>query len=205
KNTSCDPRAPPRGRGAATKPAERGPAAAPAEKGLEEIAKSSAAEFELDAATSIAAPLIKSAARRGTPLRRRLESAGLVPIRAKLIIFFSLLDIAQDFVSFVDLLKFFFGRFFVLGDIGVVFPLELPKRAPNFVVRRLLRNPQILVVISKLHCHRASNLVRPINSRNLLEHARARKIFDDDRRSHPSARCDLVERLSSEMARPFTG
>src|SRR6266705_4833629 len=83
-----------------------------AEKSFEEIAEPGASEFKLDAA-AIAAPLIKSSARLTTPLRWRLETARLLPIGAELIVFLALLRIAQDFVGFIDLLKFFLGDFFV--------------------------------------------------------------------------------------------
>jgi hypothetical protein len=53
------------------------------------------------------------------PLRRRLKTAARpVPIRAELIVFLPLLRIAQNFVRFVDFLKFFFGDLFVLGTSG---------------------------------------------------------------------------------------
>jgi len=42
------------------------------------------------------APLVKSSARLTTPLRRRLEPARLIRIRTELIVFLSLLRIAQD-------------------------------------------------------------------------------------------------------------
>src|SRR5260370_84799 len=67
-----------------------------------------------------AAALIRSAAGLTAPLRRRLKTARLVPSRTELIVFLALRRIAQDFVGLVDLLKFFLGRFFILGDIGMI-------------------------------------------------------------------------------------
>src|SRR4029077_13487652 len=90
---------------ASTTSAESRAAAAAAEKRFEEIAKSGAAELELNSA-AVTAPLIRSAAGLTAPLRWRLESARLVPIGAELIVFLALLRIAKDFVGFVDLLKF---------------------------------------------------------------------------------------------------
>jgi len=82
---------------ASAKSAECGTASAAAEKRFEEIAESRTAELELHAAT-IAAVLIKSASgsslRATSPVRRRLKSARLVPIRAELVVFLPLLRIA---------------------------------------------------------------------------------------------------------------
>src|SRR6266581_2621579 len=82
--------------------------AASAEKCFEKIAEPGSAKFELHPV--VASPLIKSAARLlSSPLRRRLKSPRLVPIRSQLIVFLSLCRIAQDFVRLVDLLELFFG------------------------------------------------------------------------------------------------
>src|ERR1700720_2817807 len=80
-------------RSALGEPAESRPAPPAAEKSLEEIAKSGAAELELNSA-AVTAPLIRSAARLTAPLRRRLKTARLVPIRTELIVFLALLGIA---------------------------------------------------------------------------------------------------------------
>ena len=151
-----------------TEPAESRTSAPAAEECFEEIAESRSAKFKLNPAAAIAAPLLKSTTRLTAPLRRRLKSTGLVPVRAELIVFLALLRIAQDFVGFIDLLEFFFGGFFVLGHVRMLFPRKFAKRAPDFVLGRGFRNPKRFVIISELHCHRASNLVPPINSRNLL-------------------------------------
>ena len=65
-------------------------------------------------------------------------------------------------------LRIFFRRFFIFRDVGMMFSREFAERALDFIVRRRLRNAEGLVIISKLNCHRALNLVRPIGSRNLL-------------------------------------
>src|SRR5207248_8794361 len=112
---------------ASAESAERRTSTTAAEKCFEEIAEASAAEFEFNAA--VATRLIKSAAGLTAPLRRRLKSTGLVPIRAELIVFLTLLRIAQDFVSLIDLLKFFFGGLFVFRDVGMIFARQFPERA----------------------------------------------------------------------------
>src|SRR5438309_2207143 len=99
--------------------AERRTSATAAEKLFEEIAEAGPAEFELHATAIPAtrAPSLKSATRLTTaraPARRWLEPAArVIPIRAELIVFLPLLRIAQDFVGFVDLLKFFLGDLFI--------------------------------------------------------------------------------------------
>src|SRR5690348_9902227 len=105
---------------ASAKSAEGRAAATASEKRFEEIAEAGSVEFKLNASV-VSTPLIKSTAGLLTsPIWRRLESSRLIPIRAELIIFFALLRVAQDFVRFVDLLEFFFGGFFVLGDIRMI-------------------------------------------------------------------------------------
>src|SRR5256885_122182 len=153
---------------AASESSECRAAPSAAEKRFKEIAESSAAEFKLDSTAAIAAPLMKSAAGLLPPLRRRLKSAGLVPIRAELIVFLAFLGITQDFVGFVNLFKFFLSRFFVLRDVGMMFAREFAECAFDFVIRRVFRNAERFIVIPELHCHRALNLVPPMSSRNLL-------------------------------------
>jgi len=114
----------------------------------------------LNSAT-ITAPLIISAAgllSSPLPAGWRLEPARPIPIGAELIVFLALFRIAQHFVGFVDFLKFFFGGFFILGDIGMIFPCQLAERAANLVVRGRLGNTKCLVVISKLYRHLLSSL-----------------------------------------------
>src|ERR1041385_311264 len=141
-----------------------------AEKRFKEIAEPGAAELKFDAPILAAAPLpsLRSAARRArAPTRWRLKAARLVPARAKLVIFLPLLRVAQHFVGFVDLFKLFFGRFFILGHVRMILARQFAKRGPNLTVGRCFRDPERLVIISELHCHRSSNLVRPPHSRNL--------------------------------------
>src|SRR5258705_3112053 len=69
--------------------AESRSAATAAEKRFEEVAESSSVKFELDPAVA-ATVLIKSASRLlRFPSGRRLKSTGLIPIRAKLVVFLS--------------------------------------------------------------------------------------------------------------------
>src|SRR5205823_14486269 len=108
-------------------------AAAATEKRLEEVAESGPTELKLHA-TAVAAPLIVSTfSRLRAPLWRRLETAGLIPIRAELIVLFPFLWIAQDLVRFVDLLEFLFGGLLVLGDVRVMLARQLAKSAANLV------------------------------------------------------------------------
>src|SRR5438876_1216593 len=142
------------------KSAESRAATAAAEKRFEKIAEAGSVELELNAA-AVAAPLIKSAAgllSLPLPVRGRLEPARSIPIGAELNIFFPFLGIAQHFISFVDFLKFFFGRLFVLGDIGMIFPSQLAKSATDFVLGGRFRNTECLVIISKLYRHLLSSL-----------------------------------------------
>ena len=83
-------------RSASAEPAECGTTAPAAKKRFEEITEPSSAELELNPAAAIAAPLIKPAAGLllALPLRRRLETAGPIPIRAELIVFLPLFRIA---------------------------------------------------------------------------------------------------------------
>src|SRR5436305_13634354 len=151
-------------RTAPAEPTECGSAASAAKKRFEEIAEPSPTKLELDAAPSIASPLIKSAAGLLTlPLRRGLETAWPVPIGPKLIIFRPLLRIAQDLVRFVDLLEFFFGNLFILGHIRVVLARQLAKSAANFLLIRGFRHAECLVIISKLNWHLLSSLCLRLN------------------------------------------
>src|SRR4029077_8378492 len=114
----------------------------------------SSAELELNPAAAIAAPLMKSAAGLlALPLRRRLETTGPVPLRAQLIVFLPLFRIAQNFVRFVYLLKFFFGGLFVLGHVRVILARQLAKSAADFVLARRFWHPECLIIISKLYWH----------------------------------------------------
>src|SRR5205823_8221021 len=104
-------------RRASPESAECGTTAAAAKECFEEIAESSSAELKFHTA-AIATPLIKSAAwLLALPLRRRLETARPVPIRAELVVFLSLFRVAQNLVRFVDLLKFLLGDLFVLRHV----------------------------------------------------------------------------------------
>src|SRR6266436_1706128 len=96
-------------------------AAATAEECFEEVAEPRSVELELNSA-AIAAPLIKSAAgllSLPLPVRRWLEPTRTIPIRAELIVFFTLFWFAQHLVAFVDFLVFFLGGLLTLRGIGM--------------------------------------------------------------------------------------
>src|ERR1700745_203640 len=131
----------------AAEPAESRAATTAAEERLEEIAKPGSAKLELDS-SAIAAPLIKSTSglvRLPLPPGRRLEPARPVPIRPELVVFLPLLWVAQYLVGFINLLKFFFRRLFILGDIGMIFPRQLAKRATDFVLGGRFRDTERFV------------------------------------------------------------
>src|SRR5262249_975471 len=128
-------------------------------------------EFELNSASAIATPLVKSTARLSSPFRRRLKSARLIPIRAELIVFLPLLRIAQYFVGFIDLLEFFFRGFFILCDFGMIFAREFPECPPDLVVSRRFGNAERLIIISELYRHRMSTLCLLLNSATFTQDA----------------------------------
>ena len=133
-------------------------AASAAEKRLEEIAEPGAAEFELNAAAVPPGVTAESPARSApSPIRRRLKSARLIPVRAELIVPGAFLGITQDLVSLVDLFEFLLSRdfFFGLGHVGMMFARELTKSAFDFIGTCRLRNTQRLVVIPELNRHKS--------------------------------------------------
>ena len=133
-------------------------AASAAEKRLEEIAEPGAAEFELNAAAVPPGVTAESPARSApSPIRRRLKSARLIPVRAELIVLGAFLGIAQDLVSLVDLFEFLLSRdfFFGLGHVGMMFARELTKSAFDFIGTCRLRNTERLVVIPELNRHKS--------------------------------------------------
>src|SRR6266404_4691649 len=156
-----------RSRLTSAKSAESRAAAATAEKCFEEVAEPRSVELELNSA-AIAAPLIKSAAgllSLPLPVGRWLEPTRTIPIRAELIVFFTLFGIAQHLVGFVDFLKFFLGGLFILGDIGMIFPGQLAKSATDLLLGGGFRNTECLVIISELYWHSLSNLcLRPVRA-----------------------------------------
>jgi hypothetical protein len=135
--------------------------ASAAEKLLEEIAEASSAEFEFHAAAVPGAVATESATRLlRIPSGRRLKSARLIPVRAQLVVFFSLLRIAEDLVGFIQLLELFFRRCLVLIDVGMVFARQLSERLANLIVAGGLRDAERLVIISKLNSHLSAELLR---------------------------------------------
>ena len=91
---------------------------------LEEIAEARAAEFKFMGLASAAKSARLSG---GSPARRRTKLRAGFPVRAEFVVFFPLGRIAQDFVGFVDLLEFFLGLLFVLGDVGMKFAREFAE------------------------------------------------------------------------------
>src|SRR4029077_7883293 len=83
------------------------PTTTSAEECLEKIAEPGPAELKFDTTVFPTAAVKSTAALPATPLRRRLNTAGLIPILAQFIVFPPLFRIAQDFVGFVNLFKFF--------------------------------------------------------------------------------------------------
>src|SRR5262249_3045089 len=136
-----------RSRLTSAKSAESRTAAAATEKRFEEVTESGSAEFKLNS-TAIATPSIKSTFRwLGAPLRRLLEFARPCSIFTELVVFFSFLRVAQDFVRFIYLFKFFFSGLFVLGDVGMMFAGQLAKSAANLVFAGRFRHAECFVII----------------------------------------------------------
>src|SRR5882762_8284196 len=97
------------------------PTTTPSEECLEKIAEPGPAELKFDTTVFPTAAVKSTAALPATPLRGRLKPARLIPILAQLIVFPPLFRIAQDFVGFVNLFKFFLRLFLILGDIRMIF------------------------------------------------------------------------------------
>ena len=136
--------------------AERRLAPPSTEERFEEIAKASSTELELYAAVASSGPTETSTCAAVPPIRRRLESARLVPIRPEMVVFRALLGIAQDFVGLVDLLEFLLGRgfFLRLGHIRMMFSRELAESAFDFIGARRFRHAEGLVIVPELNRHR---------------------------------------------------
>ena len=75
------------------------------------------------------------------------------PIGAELVEFPAALRIAQDLVGLVDLLEFFLRRFFILGDIGMILARKRAEGLLDFVVRRLGRHAEHLIIIFEFNGH----------------------------------------------------
>ena len=120
------------------------------EKCLEKIAEARAAELELLVARAGAIAAIATGETAAT--RRRTEpAAGLLPIRTEFIVFFPFLRIAENLVGLVDLFEFFLGRFFVLGQIGMVLAGQLAEGLLDFVGRGRFGHAEGFVVVAKFH------------------------------------------------------
>src|SRR6202162_5280679 len=88
-------------------------ASAATEKLFKEIAEAGAVEPELECLLAA-----RTTSRMTVPARWRLDP--FPPPRTKLVIFPTILRIAQDFVRFVNFLEFFFRSFLVFGHVRVV-------------------------------------------------------------------------------------
>src|SRR5262249_34455773 len=77
---------------------------------------------------------------------------------AELVIFLALFRITQHFVSFVDLLKFFFRFLLILCDVRMIFPRQLAECATDFILGCRLRHSESLVIISELNGHPLESL-----------------------------------------------
>jgi hypothetical protein len=94
------------------------------------------------------------AAAKTTLAGRRTEFRAGFPVRAEFVVFFALVRVGENFVGLVDLLEFFLGLFFVLGDVGMKFPRELAEGFFDLLRGRGARHAEALVVIFKLNGHR---------------------------------------------------
>ncbi len=113
---------------------------------LEKITEAGAAEVELlPGAVEPAAP---SRAAGGRPKLR-----ALFPVRAQLVVFFSLGRIAQHLVGLVDLLEFLLGLLLVLGHVRMVLARKFAEGFFNFVLARAARDAEHFVVVFEFHTH----------------------------------------------------
>ena len=120
---------------------------------LEEIAEARAAKFKVLARHALPAAKRLAAAKTAGTGRRTEFRAGF-PVRAQFVVFFALVRVAEDFVGLVDLLEFFLGLLFVLGDIGMKFTRQLAKSFFDLVLARRARHAEALVIIFVLNGHR---------------------------------------------------
>src|SRR6267378_6082605 len=103
-----------------TESAKSRPATSATEKCLEEIAEPGPAKLELNPA-AVAVAIESSSRLLRSPSGRRLESPGLVPIRAELIVLLALLRIAQHLVCRLLLVKIHLGGLLILRHIRMMF------------------------------------------------------------------------------------
>ena len=75
------------------------------------------------------------------------------PIGTELIEFPAALRIAQNLVGLVNFLEFFLRRFFVFGDIRMILPREGAERPLDFLVGRLGRHSEDLIIIFEFNGH----------------------------------------------------
>ena len=76
-----------------------------------------------------------------------------LPVGSQLVIFPTAFGIAQNLVGFVEFLELFFGRFLVLGDIGMILAREPAKCLLDFFVRRPGSHPEYPVIVFEFNGH----------------------------------------------------
>ena len=84
---------------------------------------------------------------------RRTEFRSGFPVGTEFVKLLALGGISENFVGFVDLLEFFLGLFFVLGDVGMILARELAEGFFDLVVGRGARDAEGLVIIFVLNGH----------------------------------------------------
>src|SRR6267378_1826388 len=97
-------------------------AATASEELFEKVAKPGATEMKF---VILGAP--RSALAAGLLTGRRVEISAMFPIRAKFIVAFAFLGIAENFVGFVDFFELRFGRFLIFGDVGMILAGEFAE------------------------------------------------------------------------------
>src|SRR6202035_331687 len=123
-------------------------ASAATEKLFKEIAEAGTAEPELECLLAA-----RTTSSMTVPARWRL--APFSPSRTKLVIFPTILRIAQDFVRFVNFLEFFFRSFLVFGHVRVVSAGQFAKGFFDLLIAGVARNAEDLVVIFEFDGHGA--------------------------------------------------
>ena len=128
-----------------------GTTGASTEKLLEEIAEARAFELKI----IILLPSSSGGAGAGPACATGLGTwlATGFPVGAELIILRAAFRIAQNLIGLVDLLEFFLRRFFVLGDIRMIFARKRAKGLLDVVRRGGLRDAENFVIVFEFKCH----------------------------------------------------
>jgi hypothetical protein len=83
---------------------------------------------------------------------RSWHAAGPGSLEAELIVHLPFFCVGENVVGFLDLLEFFFGGFVAGIQVRMIFARKLPIGRPDFLLRRLARDAEEVVVI--LFCGR---------------------------------------------------